>query len=441
MVWYPAQTGGTPVSYLEYVRSRVTEEAFDLTEKEVSELLALTLKAISVRLGADQAREELNSRMLAVLDAKPLSGQFPVVIYAAGGYGSADENADMCEYLASHGYVVIASPSMGAHTKGISIGLEDVEAQVGDIEFLIGYAKSLPQSDMAHLAVVGWSWGGMSNVFAAAKDSRITALVSFDGTREPPLTKLIAPPRISLPWMYVSRTPDTIPQLNRKGIDTSFSLLNEAKYADLYMLTMYPMTHLDFTSKRRRQSLDSDFTEYTNVEVSRAYNWVVRYVHQFLNAYLKQDAGGLAFINNTPAKNAVPQHMMVAEIRRADDLPLGRESFAAELATRGFGRALEVYQETQKRSSNFKLSEEELKNWGYALLARNLCHEAIEIFSLWARLFPGNWDASDSLAEAYEQNKDTTLAIKYYQRSLDLNPKNDNGRQHLKVLQAAAATR
>ena len=27
------------------------------------------------------------------------------------------ENADLCEYLASHGYVVIASPDMGASTR------------------------------------------------------------------------------------------------------------------------------------------------------------------------------------------------------------------------------------------------------------------------------------------------------------------------------------
>lgn len=434
LVWYPAKPDGKQLSYVDYLRSRLSEETLDLTDQKLNEQLAKNIKGLSDRLGADRAHAALTSRMLASRDAQPVSGKFPVVIYAAGGGGAADENADMCEYLASHGYVVIASTSMGRHAKGIVYGLEDAEAQVNDIEFLIGYAQSLPQSDMAHVAVAGWSWGGMNNVFAAARDSRITALISFDGTREPAFTKLIPPQQIAVPWLYVARTPDTVPDINRKGIDTSFSLLNEAKYSDVYQLTMYPMTHVDFISRRQRQSSESEYTEYSKDEVSRAYGWVVRYVHQFLNAYLKQDVASLAFINNTPARNAVPAHMILAEIHRAEELPPSRESLSATLAKRGFEHAFDAYQEARKRNVSFKLSEDDLKGWGYALLGRTLNHEAIEIFKLWTILYPDSWDAFDSLAEAYEQNKDTALAIKHYQRSVELNPKNGSGIQRLKAL-------
>lgn len=51
----------------------------------------------------------------AVADAPFAEGRFPVVIYAPSGSSVSWENADLCEYLASHGYVVLASPSMGAH--------------------------------------------------------------------------------------------------------------------------------------------------------------------------------------------------------------------------------------------------------------------------------------------------------------------------------------
>jgi dienelactone hydrolase len=434
LVWYPAKSGGKPLNFADYSRTRITEEKFDFTSEQVSELVARNEKGLYARLGAEQARAALNSRMLASRDAVPVLGKFPVVIYAAGGGGAADENADMCEYLASHGYIVIASTSMGTHAKSIVYGLEDVETQAADIEFLIGYAQSLPQTDMAHVAVVGWSWGGMSNVFAASRDSRIAALISFDGTREPAFTKLIAAQKITVPWMYVSRTPDTIPEINRRGIDTSFSLLNEAKYSDIYQLTMYPMTHVDFASQRQRQSRESEYTEYSKDEVLRAYSWVVRYVHQFLDAYLKQSADGLKFINNTPTKNAVPAHTMMAEIQRAEVLPPSRESFAVDLGKQGFEHAFVAYQATQKRDVNFRLSEGELKGWGYGLLERELGPEAVAIFKLWTMLYPGNWDAFDSLAEACEQGKDTACAIKNYQRSVELNPKNDSGRRRLKAL-------
>jgi hypothetical protein len=142
----------------------------------------------------------------------------------------------------------------------------------------------------------------MTNVMAAARDSRITALVSFDGTREPAFTRLISPERITVPWLYVSRRPDTIPELNRRGIDTSFSLLNEARYSELYQLTMYPMAHVDFASARQRHAPESDFIEYTKDEVAAAYGWVACYVLHFLDAWLKQDVQGLAFIRNSPTK-------------------------------------------------------------------------------------------------------------------------------------------
>ena len=60
--------------------------------------------------------------------------------------------------------------------------LEGMEAQRGDISFLIGYAHTLPAADMSHIAVAGFSWGGISNLFAAARDSRIDALISLDGS-------------------------------------------------------------------------------------------------------------------------------------------------------------------------------------------------------------------------------------------------------------------
>jgi len=43
--------------------------------------------------------------------------------------------------------------------------LEGVEAQRGDISFLIGYAHTQPQADISHIAVAGYSWGGLAVVW------------------------------------------------------------------------------------------------------------------------------------------------------------------------------------------------------------------------------------------------------------------------------------
>jgi dienelactone hydrolase len=46
----------------------------------------------------------------------------------------------------------------------------------------IGQAHAMPQADLSRIAVAGFSWGGLANVLAAARDDRIRALVSLDGS-------------------------------------------------------------------------------------------------------------------------------------------------------------------------------------------------------------------------------------------------------------------
>ena len=58
--------------------------------------------------------------------------------------------------------------------------LAGINAQAGDISFMIGYAQTLPNTDRWAVAVAGFSWGGISNLFAAARDNRIRDLVTLD---------------------------------------------------------------------------------------------------------------------------------------------------------------------------------------------------------------------------------------------------------------------
>jgi len=60
--------------------------------------------------------------------------------------------------------------------------LSGVNAQASDVSFLISYAASLPDTDMTRLAAMGFSWGGLADLFAASRDKRIKALVSLDGS-------------------------------------------------------------------------------------------------------------------------------------------------------------------------------------------------------------------------------------------------------------------
>jgi dienelactone hydrolase len=82
--------------------------------------------------------------------------------------------------------------------------LDGINAQARDISFLITYAKSLPDTDLSQVAVVSWSWGGISSLVASARDPRIDALVSMDGSMRyyPGLVKRasnVHPERMAIP--------------------------------------------------------------------------------------------------------------------------------------------------------------------------------------------------------------------------------------------------
>jgi Flp pilus assembly protein TadD len=51
-------------------------------------------------------------------------------------------------------------------------------------------------------------------------------------------------------------------------------------------------------------------------------------------------------------------------------------------------------------------------------------------------LHPASWNVYDSLGEAYMKNGDKELAVKNYQKSIELNPTSESGREALKKLGA-----
>jgi hypothetical protein len=199
LIWYPSsKSTGEPMTVGDYTQLSNTEIHFNAPDENENENRSRSLLKAS-----------FNIRLWAVLDAKPTKGDYPILIYVPSDSVSW-ENADLCEYLASHGYVILASPSMGVSTREMTDDLDGTNAQARDISFLITYAISLPDTDLSEVAVVGWSWGGIASLFAAARDPRIDALVEIDDSMRyyPGLVQRagdVHPGQISLPLLCFTR--------------------------------------------------------------------------------------------------------------------------------------------------------------------------------------------------------------------------------------------
>ena len=80
-------------------------------------------------------------------------------------------------------------------------------------------------------------------------------------------------------------------------------------------------------------------------------------------------------------------------------------------------------------------AENDLNAWGYRLLARQQPKQAIAVLQLAVQLFPASANGHDSLAEAYEADGATGLAITHYRRSLELDPGNGHAVARLNGLE------
>jgi tetratricopeptide (TPR) repeat protein len=76
-----------------------------------------------------------------------------------------------------------------------------------------------------------------------------------------------------------------------------------------------------------------------------------------------------------------------------------------------------------------KIHDRILNRIGYKLLNEKKYAEAIQVFEYNVELYPKEWNVYDSLGEAYLKSGDKKKAIKYYRKTLALNPDNPNARE------------
>jgi dienelactone hydrolase len=436
MIWYPAKrTNAAPMQVADYQHAGLTDVDFTLASADATKQRAAWM--------AGPMKAQFGASTLAVRGAAPADGRYPVVIYGASFAAAAHENMDLCEYLASQGYVVMASRSLGARAVMMTDDVEGVEAQATDMAFLANYAQSLPQADMSKVAAAGFSWGGMANVFAAARSSRFKALVSLDGSiRFHPkiwgAASYVRPVNTAVPMLFLSARAPTAEAMERDD-KLGASYLNTMKYSDVYVATMHPMKHSDFSSWSLRFARDDAFGDYQRADVLQAYRSGALYVHQFLDAYLKNDAKALAFLKVSPARHAIGPQVMSMESAPAKFVLAGDADFLRAFSKADFKDAQKVYTNMAASSPDFKLSPPNLNNWGYQFLGGKNPRAAVELFKLATHLEPRYGDAFDSEGEAYEALGETALAIEAYEKAVAVDKRQTNAMARIKHLRSGGA--
>ncbi|WP_047550388.1 prolyl oligopeptidase family serine peptidase [Psychroserpens sp. Hel_I_66] len=390
-------------------------------------------------------KAHLTEKTTAFLNSKPLNEEFPIVVYAPSYQASSIENFSLFEYLASNGFVVISSPSRGTDTRWLEgATTKDMETQSRDVEFLIKEIHSYKNIDSEKVALMGFSFGGLSNAITVMKNKNISAVVSLDGADRYNYPVLEKSPFFNLdkfviPYIHFAQeeipkevlTNDKIPEeLNYK-----FQLYDSLKYSNVYRYRFHDLTHSYFSSFGVLFADRDKRQDKSDEKIMASYKLLCQHTLQFLNATLKNEENAIDFIENSVVENGFSETLISKQTKKAIEKDFIYKDFNDLAYKQDYQDLISLYKKTIAEYPNLQLQEGMLNMLGLRLSFNpNKKEQGYNVILLALHLYPKSANLYDSLAEAYFYNKDYPNAIINYEKSLELNPANQNAIDRLKQI-------
>lgn len=297
--WYPAQVSeGAPPTTL--------AELLGVTEGTVEEILRRVAEEQGFDLG--NLKVQLSGLSLkGVLNAPLKEGRYPLVIFSHGAGGIRFQNLFQTEYLASHGYIVLALDHEGDATVTLIQGeIVTVDARRFvasalerplDVEFLINLHLKLHEDPGSWLygkltgtvGLTGHSFGAYTSLIVAAQDPRIGAIVPMAAPGIPELDRPV--PTL----LMIAGEDDTIERAGNEGVEAVFHLIPPPKgFLDLLDAGHFTFSNMceiipDFGDGCGTGKRITDRTPLTYVPTALVHPFIAGFTTAWFGLYLKGD--------------------------------------------------------------------------------------------------------------------------------------------------------
>ena len=312
-IWYPAvdQARRTPRNkYSDFIPGGVTPEIDDLITR-------------TYKMSAEQMDKVYWNE--AHRAAPVRKGRYPLVIFSHGNGGSRNQNTFWCDYLASHGYIIV-SPDHTGNARWAIIDGKPISFQGGersnsardrplDVSFLLdqmikwdkGADKRFAgRIDTERAAAAGMSFGSFTAILVADQDPRFKAVIAMSGAP-------LAHANLTVPSLRMLGTEDrTLGVAGNKAIrdnhakHTGPSYLLELKNGGHYSFTDMFKINKNFgdgVGAGKRRDTNEPF-EFTSMEAT--YRIINSYSVAFLGYFLKGEKAYAGFL----AENISPDIMI-----------------------------------------------------------------------------------------------------------------------------------
>ena len=294
-LWYPAEMSGKDFfPYLDNADKRISYIAKRI---EVPEFLVSGVKYVD-------SHSEYN--------AKPILGEFPLIIFSHGLGGMKVQNTIQVEELVSNGYIVIAPDhtydanitifndgSTAEFRAGYDESIEYTEQdfydfripQINtrslDLSFIMDKIESLQRVggvwsniDMSKIGVFGHSFGGGTAVVSSYNDKRIDACIALDGWIKPVPPSIIED-GLDVPFMFIGQK-QWKDSSNYLKLDQLINNSSKQKDKILIENTM----HFDYTDSPYFSDLSKRIGISGSMPAQEIVDTLNFYINTFFNSHL-----------------------------------------------------------------------------------------------------------------------------------------------------------
>ena len=444
-VWYPATRarGARAMQYGELAvlgpkRNDLAAPTANERQDAISSMRAFSGFAFGRQMPESLFRIVDTTSTAAFRDAPAAGQRFPVLLAVTDGSISAA--TVLFEYLASHGIVVIATPSpMSYASIQVSRPAVVVEARVRDLEYLLERASRMPDVDTTRVAVLGANFDGMAALAFQMKNMAARAVVSLDGwegKRNSVATVQSGlhydPRRLRVPYLVVEQDELEPPP----ALTLDRTIFDALRYSDRQWLVLASMSHA---------YLIGNPLVYPDVPAERrqAYELMARGIHRFLAAALAPSPAppGAVVTAEGASDGRSPLVKEIVRVAAKPAVPDDAELERLIMVDKAADKVAAILRDGRRDDSTFALfSQGTMALYAFRFTRMNDLPFAIRLLELNAEAYQQSWSATDALGNGYRDSGDVPRAIQRYTKAIELLDANETDpSQRTRIRQAIEA--
>ena len=425
--WYPAVVSSSevPMNFKEYVDdiSRMVNPE-PVSAKSTSESIRL-MKFFLWQLNGDTSvlnthlANLLKSPVAAYKKPPPVQAKFPVVVYPESSY----QNNILCEYLASHGYIVVSVSRHGTFDVNFEWQtVRGIESLVQDCQFALGVTKTKFGLTEPDVVVMGVGMNASAGLAWMMRSNDVDALVSLEGGI---LTIYEYNLIQKSPWFDKAKAIKPMLVMHSPHEAVNAALIDHYKYADRHVVSFPRLTEFYYLNYGVWEASMPGILGPAPGDTKQSNEWMMRYTHNFLDHYLKQKESGKIFFSQTPLQNGVAPGLAEHMFKPRYEIPPSESDLEALKQISGFNAMLaEVTKHQQKDPQAFSFDT------FIAIGQKLIGAKEFEHGTRWATLFNQSYPEAASAftiaGRCYLELGQKEKAITNYRTALKMLPSDPN---------------